>query len=50
MSNLYRKHSINASYNVSVHLANQLQWRRFLEIDQSEFSVTAMFVNEQGPN
>jgi hypothetical protein len=36
MSILYRKHSINASYNVSVHLAKRLQRRRLLEIDQSE--------------
>jgi hypothetical protein len=35
MSNLYRGPSIEASYQVSVHLAKQFQ-RRFLEIDQSE--------------
>ena len=35
MSNLDRGPSINASYQVSVHLAKQFQ-RRFLEIDQSE--------------
>jgi hypothetical protein len=34
MSNLYREHSIDASYQVSVHLAKQLQRTRFLEIDQ----------------
>jgi hypothetical protein len=28
--------SIGASYQVLVHLANQLKRRRFLEIDQSE--------------
>jgi hypothetical protein len=28
--------SIGASYQVSVHLAKQLQRRRFLEIDKSE--------------
>ena len=28
--------SIGASHQVSVHLAKQLQRRRFLEIDQSE--------------
>jgi copper oxidase (laccase) domain-containing protein len=28
--------SIDASYQVSVHLAKQCQRRRFLEIDQSE--------------
>jgi hypothetical protein len=35
MSNLYRGPSIDASYQVSVHLANRFQ-RRFSEIDQSE--------------
>jgi hypothetical protein len=36
MSNLYRGPSINASYQVSVHLVMWFQRRRFLEIDQSE--------------
>jgi hypothetical protein len=36
MSNLYRRPSIDASYQVSVQLAMQFQGRRFLEIDQSE--------------
>jgi hypothetical protein len=36
MTNLYRGPSIDASYRVSVHLAKQLQRRRFLEINQSE--------------
>ena len=36
MSNLYRGPSIDASYQVSDHLAKQFQRRRFLEIDQSE--------------
>jgi hypothetical protein len=36
MSNLYRGPSIDASYQVSVHLAKRFQNRRFLEIDQSE--------------
>ena len=36
MSNLYRGPSIDASYQVSVHLAKLFQRRRFLEIDQSE--------------
>jgi hypothetical protein len=35
MINLYRGPSIDASYQVSVHLAKRFQ-RRFLEIDQSE--------------
>jgi hypothetical protein len=29
-------HSIDASYQVSVHLAKRFQWRRFLKIGQSE--------------
>jgi hypothetical protein len=36
MSNPYRRPSIDASYQVSVHLAKQFQRRRFLEIDQFE--------------
>jgi hypothetical protein len=32
----YREPSIDASYQVSVHLAKQFQRRRFLEIDQLE--------------
>jgi hypothetical protein len=36
MSNLYRELSIDASYQLSVHLAMWFQRRRFLEIDQSE--------------
>ena len=36
MSNLYRGPAIDASYQISVHLAKQLQRRRFVEIDQSE--------------
>jgi hypothetical protein len=35
ISNLYRGPSINASYQVSVHLAKRFQ-RRFLKIGQSE--------------
>jgi hypothetical protein len=35
MSNLYRGPSIDASYQVSVHLAKRFQRRKFLEIDQS---------------
>jgi hypothetical protein len=38
MNNLYRGPSIDASYQVSVHLAKQFQRRRFLEIDQSGYS------------
>jgi hypothetical protein len=37
MSNIYRGPPINASYQVSVHMAKQFQRRRFfLEINQSE--------------
>jgi hypothetical protein len=36
MSNLYRGPSIDASYQVSYHLAKLCQRRRILEIDQSE--------------
>jgi hypothetical protein len=49
----YRGPSINASYQVSVHLAKQLQRRRFLEINQSEtriVCVAAMFVYGSGRN
>jgi hypothetical protein len=42
MSNLYREPSIDASYQVSVHLARWFQRRRFffLEIDQLETTIT----------
>jgi hypothetical protein len=36
MSNLYRGSFIDATYHVSVQLAQQFQGRRFLEIDQSK--------------
>ena len=36
MSNLYRGPSIDASYQVSVHLAKRFQRRRFKKIGQSE--------------
>ena len=36
MSNLYRGHAIDASYQVSVHLAKRFQRKRFLKIGQSE--------------
>ena len=36
MSNIYRGPSLDASYQVSVHLAKQFQRRRFLKIGQSE--------------
>jgi hypothetical protein len=36
MSNLYRGHAMDASYQVSVHLVKRFQRRRFLKIGQSE--------------
>jgi hypothetical protein len=36
MCNPYREPSIDASYQVSVHLAKRFQRRRFLEIDHLE--------------
>ena len=36
MSNFYRGSTIDASYQVSVHLGKWFQRRRYLEIDQSE--------------
>ena len=36
MSNRYRGPSKDASYQVSVHLANSFRGEDFLEIDQSE--------------
>jgi hypothetical protein len=36
MSNLHREHSIDASYQVSVHLAKRFQRRRLFKIGQSE--------------
>ena len=51
MSNLYRGPSIDASDQVSVHLAKVFQ-RRFKKIVQSEteLPVAAMFVNGSGRN
>jgi hypothetical protein len=39
MNNLYRGPSMDASYQVSVHLAKQLQKRRISKISQSETRV-----------
>jgi hypothetical protein len=52
MSNLYRGPSIDASYQVSVHLAKRLRRRRFLKSanQKQEFPVVAMFVNRLGQN
>jgi hypothetical protein len=40
MSTLYRGPPIDASYEVSVHLAKRFQKRRILKISQSETNVT----------
>jgi hypothetical protein len=49
MSNLYREPSIDASYQVSFHLAKRFQRKSFfLEINQSETRLAymaTMFVN-----
>jgi hypothetical protein len=42
MSNLYRGPSKDASYQVSDHLAQRFQRRRFLEIDQSETRIACV--------
>jgi hypothetical protein len=39
MSNLYRGPSIDASYQVSVHLAMRFQSRRFKNIGQSKTTI-----------
>jgi hypothetical protein len=39
ISNLYREPSIDASYQVLVHLAKQFQRKRFLEIYQLETKI-----------
>jgi hypothetical protein len=41
MSNLYRGPSIDACYQVSVHLVKWFQRRRFLEIHQSETRIAS---------
>jgi hypothetical protein len=43
MSKLHRGPSIDASYQVSVHLAKRFKRRRFLEIDQSETRIACGF-------
>jgi hypothetical protein len=52
MSSLYRRPSIDASYQVSVHLAKQFQRRRFKKIanQKQESPVAAMFVIGTGRN
>jgi len=50
MSSLYRGPSIDASYQVSVHLAKRFQRRRFSTNQKQELPVAAMFVNGSGRN
>jgi hypothetical protein len=52
ISNLYKEPFIDASCQVSVHLAKRFQRRRFLKIGQSETRIAcgAMFVNGSGQN
>jgi hypothetical protein len=52
MSNLYRGPSIDASYQVSVHLAKQFQRRFFKKLTNQKqaLPVAAMFVNGSGRN
>jgi hypothetical protein len=47
MSNIYREPSIDASYQVSVHLAKRFQKSTN---QKQEWSVAAMFVNGSGRN
>jgi hypothetical protein len=44
MSNPYREPSIDASYQVSVHLAKRFQRRRFLEIDRQLLFLIGQFL------
>jgi hypothetical protein len=46
MDTLNRGPSIDASYQVTVHLAKRFQRRRFLEIDQSEKRIACGSVNK----
>ena len=51
MSNIYRGPSIDASYQVSDHLAKRFQRRRYFRnqpIKKQELPVAAMFVNGSG--
>ena len=47
MSNLYRRPSIDDSYQISVHLSKRFQRRRFFKSDnqKQKLSMVAMFVN-----
>ena len=53
MSNRYRGTAIDASYQVSVHLAKRFQRRRFFfksANQKQELPMVAMFVNGSGQN
>jgi hypothetical protein len=52
MSNLYRGPAIDASYQVSVHLANGFRGEEFKKSanQKQESPVVAMFVNGSGRN
>ena len=52
MSNLYRGPAIDASYQVSVHLAKRFQRRRLKKSanQKQELPMVAMFVNGSGQN
>jgi hypothetical protein len=53
MSHVYRGPSIDASYQVSVHLAKWFHRRRFLKKSSNHkqnLPVAAMFANESGQN
>jgi hypothetical protein len=52
MSNLYRGHAIDASYQVSVHLAKQFQGEDLKKSanQKQELPMAAMFVNGSGQN
>jgi hypothetical protein len=52
MSNLYRGPAIDASHQVSVHLAKWFQRRRFKKSanQKQELPMVAMFVNESQLN
>jgi hypothetical protein len=47
MSILHRAPSIDASYQVSVQLAQQFQGTRFLEIDQSETRIACGLLTDR---
>ena len=53
MSNLYKRSSIDASYQVLIHLVKWFQRRRFLKIGQPEtrkLPVAALFLDGSGRN